>query len=69
MTIVKKYDSIQGGREGGYSIIARQRHIIVFVLERTAIQTRFSAEQLAFIFIFIFIFYFDFDLNLLGLIY
>ena len=66
MTIVKKHDSIQGGREGGIPKSLRfSAHLISFVLERTAIQIRFSAEQLAFIFIF----YFDFDLNLLGLIY
>ena len=39
MTIVKKHDSIQGGREGGISNSLRfSAHLIVFVLERTAFQ-------------------------------
>jgi len=66
MTIVKKHDSIQGGREGGIQLSrASATLLFFFVLQRTALQIRFSAEQLAFIFIF----YFDFDLNLLDLIY
>ena len=54
MTIVKKHDSIQGGREGGIPKSLRfSAHLIVFVLQRTEIQIRFSAGQLAFIFILI----------------
>ena len=55
MTIVKKHDSIQGGREGGIPKTLRfSAHLIVFfVLQRTAIQIRFSAGQVAFILILI----------------
>ena len=55
MTIVKKHDSIQGGREGGGipKTLRFSAHLIVFVLQRTAIQIRFSAEQFDFILILI----------------
>ena len=50
MTIVKKHDSIQGGREGGIPKSLRfSAHLIVFVLQRTEIQIRFSTEQFDFI--------------------
>ena len=64
MTIVKKHDSIQGGREGGIPKTLRfSAHLIVFVLQRTAIQKPLQRGAVCF--------YFDFDLNLnlLGLIY
>ena len=54
MTIVKKHDSIQGGREGGIPKTLRfSAHLIVFVLQRTALQIRFSAGQFDFILILI----------------
>jgi len=53
MTIVKKHDSIQGGREGGIQLSRASATLLFFVLKRTAIQIRFSAEQFAFILILI----------------
>ena len=67
MTIVKKYDSIQGGREGGIQLsrasaslifLRFSAHLIAFVLERMAIQIRFSAGHI-----------FGLDLHKLDLIY
>jgi len=51
MTIVKKHDSIQGGREGGIQLSRASATLLFFVLQRTAIQTRFSAGQFDFILI------------------
>jgi len=54
MTIVKKHDSIQGGREGGIQLSrASATLLFFFVLQRTAIQTRFTAGQFDFILILI----------------
>ena len=49
MTIVKKHDSIQGGREGGIQLSRASATLLFFVLERTALQIRFSAGQFDFI--------------------
>ena len=64
MTIVKKHDSIQGGREGGHSIIARQRHLIVFFC--ASAHGNLNPLQRGAV---CFCFDFDLNLNLLGLIY
>ena len=54
MTIVKKHDSIQGGREGGIQLSrASATLLFFFVLQCTALQIRFSAEQFAFVLILI----------------
>jgi len=51
MTIVKKHDSIQGGREGGIQLSRASATLLFLCLSARHFKSRFSAGQ------------FDFDLN------